>query len=103
MHFFRTLLALFLFVTCLRAAEAPKPAPPPHIIFILADDLGAGDIGCYGGTTGVPTPNIDRLAREGIRFTQYYSASPICSRRVSLRRCPTCGCSSRSTEPMRRR
>ena len=50
----------------------------PHIIFILADDLGPGDIGCYGGKL-VPTPNIDRLAREGTRFTQYYSASPICS------------------------
>jgi arylsulfatase A-like enzyme len=59
-----------------RAAEAP--GIPPHIVFILADDMGIGDLGCYGGTQA-PTPNIDRLAREGIRFTQYYSASPICS------------------------
>jgi len=78
MHLFRTFLTLLLAAACLRAAE-PSKTTPPHIIFILADDLGAGDIGCYGGTTGVPTPNIDRLAREGIRFTQYYSASPICS------------------------
>lgn len=50
----------------------------PNIIFIYADDLGPGDLGCYGGKI-VPTPNIDRMAREGTRFTQYYSASPICS------------------------
>jgi arylsulfatase A-like enzyme len=50
----------------------------PHIVYILTDDMGRGDLGCYGGDL-VPTPNIDRLAREGIRFEQYYSASPICS------------------------
>jgi arylsulfatase A-like enzyme len=57
------------------AAAAP---PKPNILFILTDDMGYGDIGCYGGQFA-PTPNIDRLAHEGIRFTQYYSASPICS------------------------
>jgi len=60
----------------LRAA-AP-PASRPNFIFILTDDMGCGDLGCYGGDF-VPTPNIDRMAREGLRFTQYYSASPICS------------------------
>ncbi len=50
----------------------------PNILFILTDDMGYGDISCYGGKFA-PTPNIDRLAREGIRFTQYYSVSPICS------------------------
>lgn len=50
----------------------------PNILFILTDDMGYGDIGCYGGKFA-PTPNIDRLARDGIRFTQYYSVSPICS------------------------
>jgi len=50
----------------------------PNIIFILTDDMGFGDVGCYGGKF-VPTPNIDRMAAEGIRFTQYYSASPISS------------------------
>ena len=50
----------------------------PNIIIILTDDMGFGDIGCYGGKFA-PTPNIDRMAREGIKFTQYYSASPICS------------------------
>ena len=56
---------------------ADNPARP-HIIFVLADDMGLGDVACYGGTV-VATPNIDRLAREGTRFTRYYSASPICS------------------------
>jgi len=50
----------------------------PHVVFILADDLGPGDLACFGGTRA-RTPSIDRLAKEGIRFTQYYSASPICS------------------------
>jgi arylsulfatase A-like enzyme len=50
----------------------------PNVIVILADDMGPGDLGCYGGKQA-PTPRIDRLASEGTRFTQYYSASPICS------------------------
>lgn len=69
------LVWLFVFVCHGLAAE---PAARPHIVFILADDLGPGDLACYGGTDA-PTPNIDRLAREGTRFTQYYSAAPICS------------------------
>ena len=58
----------------------PNQAAParPNIIFILTDDMGYGDVGCYGGQFA-PTPNLDRMANEGIRFTQYYSASPICS------------------------
>ena len=53
-------------------------AEKPNIVFILTDDMGYGDIGCNGGKLA-PTPNIDALARDGIRFTHYYSASPICS------------------------
>ena len=53
-------------------------APQPNIIFIMVDDMGFGDLGCYGGNIE-PTPQIDRMAIEGIRFTQYYSASPISS------------------------
>lgn len=49
----------------------------PNIIFILTDDMGFGDIGCFNGT--YHTPNIDRMAAEGRKFTSYYSASPICS------------------------
>jgi arylsulfatase A len=50
----------------------------PNIIFILADDLGYGDIGCYGQQK-IETPNIDRLAKKGIRFTQFYSGSTVCA------------------------
>jgi arylsulfatase A-like enzyme len=71
-----------ILVPLLLLASATLAAPPearrPHIVFLLADDLGVGDVGCYGGRI-IPTPHLDRLAAEGIRFTQYYSASPICS------------------------
>lgn len=60
------------------AASAAPAAAGPNIVLVLADDLGNGDVGCYGGRIA-PTPNLDRLAREGLRFTRYYSASPICS------------------------
>lgn len=50
----------------------------PNVIFVLIDDMGYGDLSCYGGKTG-QSPHIDSLAREGIRFTQYYSGAPICS------------------------
>ena len=50
----------------------------PNIIYILADDAGIGDFGCYGGTK-IMTPCIDRLAAEGMRFTQHYSGSTVCA------------------------
>ena len=56
------------------AADAPRP----NVVFILADDLGYGDVGCYGQRK-IQTPNIDRLASEGIRFTQFYSGAPVCA------------------------
>lgn len=56
---------------------ALAPARPPNIVTILADDMGYADLGCYGGP--IPTPALDRLAREGVRFTQAYVAAPICS------------------------
>src|SRR4030095_7707695 len=50
----------------------------PNVLFILADDLGYGDLSCFG-RPDYDTPNLDRLAREGIRFTSAYSASPLCT------------------------
>ena len=50
----------------------------PNIIFIMADDMGYGDIGCYGATR-IPTPNIDKVASEGIRFTDAHSSSAVCT------------------------
>lgn len=57
---------------------AAQPRPGPNVVIINADDLGYCDIGCYGAK-GWATPNIDRLAREGIRFTSFYVAQPVCS------------------------
>jgi arylsulfatase A len=56
----------------------PAAVGLPNIVLILADDLGYGDLGCYGNEL-IRTPNADRMAREGMRFTQFYAASPICS------------------------
>ncbi|WP_165075957.1 arylsulfatase [Paludisphaera rhizosphaerae] len=60
------------------AAEAAAPGRPPNIVFILADDLGYGHVGCYGQTK-IRTPNIDALAKEGMRFTQFYSGAGVCA------------------------
>src|SRR2546428_4744865 len=84
----RTVARLVLFCSwCLGAIAEPgasiesaRPAAPrmPSIIFILADDLGYGDLGCYGQTR-IKTPNIDKLAAEGIRFTDFYAGSTVCA------------------------
>lgn len=72
-------IASLLIVFGLQSACAATPlSVQPNIIFILADDMGLGDISSYGGTLE-PTPNIDRLAAEGTRFTGFYTVSPICS------------------------
>src|SRR6266446_10049585 len=67
-----------LFATAIPWQSISAAPPKPNILFILSDDMGYGDIGCYGGQFA-PTPNLDRLAHEGVRFSQYYSVSPICS------------------------
>lgn len=69
---------MLLAVVPATAADAPAPTRPPNIIVVLTDDMGYSDLGCYGGQFA-PTPNLDRMAREGLRFTQFYVASPICS------------------------
>lgn len=72
-----TVITLLLFV---KLSAQDKP----NIIVILTDDMGYSDISCFGGNF-VPTPNIDRLAKEGTKYTNYYSAAPICSpSRVSI-------------------
>jgi len=69
-----TILSLFLFSFFSQSIKAQRP----NIIFILADDLGYGDIGCYGQQK-IATPNIDRLAKMGVKFTQFYSGSTVCA------------------------
>ena len=56
---------------------AAAQSRPPNVVLINADDLGYGDLSCYG--SGIRTPNLDRMAEQGVRFTQFYSASPVCS------------------------
>jgi arylsulfatase A-like enzyme len=63
---------------CAPVAIATAAAPRPNIVFILADDLGWGDVG-YNGQQKIQTPNIDALAKEGMRFTQAYAGAPVCA------------------------
>src|SRR6516164_6048795 len=69
----RFLMAILLLAPAidLRAADAPRARP--NIVFILADDLGYSDLGCYGGE--IDTPNLDALAKNGLRFTQFYNTA----------------------------
>jgi len=60
------------------AQSAPSLAKKPNIIFILADDLGYGDLGCYGQTK-IKTPNLDKMAAEGMRFKDFYAGSTVCA------------------------
>jgi arylsulfatase A-like enzyme len=69
--------SLALAAACFTLGAAPG-TPPPNIVLILADDLGYGDTGCYGATR-IPTPNINRLVREGLRFTDAHATSATCT------------------------
>jgi arylsulfatase A-like enzyme len=68
----------FLAATASSVLPLPAQAKKPNIILVLADDLGYGDLGCYGQKL-IATPNIDRLASEGIKFTQAYCGSTVCA------------------------
>jgi arylsulfatase A-like enzyme len=71
------LLGLYLAEPLSAAIPRPPRNPKPNIIFILADDLGYGDLGCYGQAK-IKTPNLDQLAKEGMRFTSFYAGSTVC-------------------------
>ncbi len=76
-------LSLLMLASCTAAwINGPQPtqAAPgkPNVILILADDLGYGDLGCYGQQL-IQTPNLDRMATEGMRFTQFYAGSTVCA------------------------
>ena len=80
---FRPLLFVSLFAVLLALASLCTPrasaAERPNILLILADDLGYGDVRCYNAESKVPTPNLDRLAREGMRFTDAHSPCTVCT------------------------
>jgi Sulfatase len=69
---------LFSPLVTLRAAEPAAAPRRPNLIYILLDDAGYGDLGCYGQKT-LLTPHIDRLAREGMKFTRHYAGSTVCA------------------------
>ncbi len=74
----RVLVSLVVAAACLPSLHAAEPMKP-NIVYILADDLGYGDAGCYNPASKIPTPNIDRLAKEGVRFTDAHSPSAVCT------------------------
>jgi arylsulfatase A-like enzyme len=75
----RILTFLLFATTLLNSCTQEQPVPKkPNIIYILADDLGYGDLGVYGQQK-IETPNIDALAQSGMRFTQHYSGAPVCA------------------------
>ena len=67
-----------LFLLALAILPAADPAPKPNIVLILADDLGYGELGSYGQKK-IRTPRLDRMAADGLRFTQFYAGSPVCA------------------------
>jgi arylsulfatase A-like enzyme len=74
----RVRLAGFVLVFAAAVALLHGQSPRLNVVFILADDLGWGELGVYGQTK-IPTPNIDRLAAQGMRFTRHYSGAPVCA------------------------
>ena len=73
-----TLLPVLCLGFLLSSAESAQPKRPPNIVYILADDLGYAELGCYGQKK-IKTPNLDRLAREGMRFTDHYCGNAVCA------------------------
>ncbi len=73
-----SLVVIILAIFFATDAQASQKRKPPNIIFILADDLGWAELGCYGSTFN-ETPHLDKLAKQGMRFTQAYAAAPVCS------------------------
>jgi arylsulfatase A len=75
---FMTVVMLVSGLPAARGAEPPRSAEKPNIIVILADDLGHGDLGCYGHPR-FKTPNLDRMAAEGARLEQFNTPAPFCA------------------------
>src|SRR5690606_4850218 len=77
--YFLTLIILVnIFSSCISRNESTSSNERPNIILILADDLGYGDLGSYGQEY-IQTPNLDALANNGMRFTQFYAGNTVCA------------------------
>src|SRR5687767_15439041 len=70
--------SLFMLLVLFAGATAAAADTPPNFVIIFADDLGYGDLSCYGHPT-IRTPHLDRMAAEGMRFTSFYSAANVCT------------------------
>ncbi len=76
----RMILSILALVLCVMSIHAgQKKSEHPNIVIILADDLGYGDVGCYNSHSKVPTPNLDKLAEQGMRFTDAHSPATVCT------------------------
>ncbi|MCP4069748.1 MAG: sulfatase-like hydrolase/transferase, partial [Phycisphaeraceae bacterium] len=81
-------VAPLVFAPFLVAIAVAGPAPPPesedrpNFVLVMADDMGYSDIGCFGGE--IRTPNLDRLAADGVRFTNFYNTARCCPTRAAL-------------------
>lgn len=81
-RFIQVTMLLFFLSVVSETLEATAKEKPPNILLIVADDLGFSDLGCYGGE--IETPNLDRLAGDGLRLTQFYTTGRCCPSRASL-------------------
>lgn len=68
-----------LVVICLVSAGKGHCESPPNLVFILADDMGYGDVRAYQPSSAIPTPHLDRLAEEGMRFTDAHTPAAVCT------------------------
>ncbi|MEK6239330.1 MAG: arylsulfatase, partial [Planctomycetales bacterium] len=73
------LKSFVLFLSAVAAGNASAETEKPNIVFLMADDMGYGDVGCYNPQSKIPTPNMDRLAKEGMRFTDAHTPSSVCT------------------------
>lgn len=73
-----TYLLFVVMLMCVACSSTPDTTSLPNVIMIMADDLGYGDLACYGNTTAI-TPCIDAMAESGVKFTRFYASSPVCS------------------------
>src|SRR6056297_3209025 len=72
------LITILFISSSIVSCQRNTPENPPNIVYILADDLGIGDLGVYGQDV-IKTPNLDKLASQGMRFTNHYSGSTVCA------------------------